>query len=103
MVTKATPKVEAVVTDQGLTLFEQLQQDIKAPEPLVVTRDIILTCPTKKQLEQSQRAETEEESNRILIGAHYDALVELFDAEPPHRWAEFNKIYLNHFFDIPTE
>lgn len=85
------------------TLFQKLQEDVKTPAPLRVTEDIVLHCPTKKQLELSQSASTEEESNRILIGDQYDALLELFADEPPHRWAEFNKAYLNHFFDVQPE
>jgi hypothetical protein len=95
----AAPKAEV----KKKTLFEQLQEDVKAPEPLVVTDDITLYCPTKKQLEESQKQTSEEDSNRILIGEHYDALLALFENEPPHRWAEFNKIYLNHFFDVTPE
>lgn len=85
------------------TLFQKLREDIKEPEPLVVTEDIVLTCPTKRQLEESQKQSSEEESNRILIGEKYDDLLALFADEPPHRWAEFNKIYLDHFFGVTPE
>lgn len=85
-----------------LTLFEKLRNEVKVPEPLRVTEDIILYCPTKKMLEESQKQETEEASNRILIGEHYDALLALFENEPPHRWAEFNKVYLDHFFNVQS-
>lgn len=83
------------------TLFEKLRAEVKVPGPLKVTEDIVLTCPTKAQLEASQKAPTEEESNRILLGEeNYDKLNELFGSEAPHLWAEFYKAYLDHFFDV---
>lgn len=87
-----------------VTLFEKLRQEVKVPAPLRVTEDIVLECPTKTQLEASQKAVTEEESNRILLGAdNFDRLSELFGDEAPHLWAEFNKAYLEHFFGVPRE
>ncbi len=89
---------------EELTLFEKLRRDVKVPTPLVVTDEITLYCPTKKQLEASQASNSEEESNRILLGEeNFDKLNSLFGDEAPHMWAEFNKIYLDHFFDIRPE
>lgn len=86
------------------TLFEKLRREVKVPTPLRVTEDIVLECPTKVQLEESQKAATEDESNRILLGEdNFRKLQELFDDEAPHMFAEFNKIYLEHFFDVPRE
>ncbi len=85
--------------EEGETLFERLRREVKVPTPLVVTEDIVLSCPTKAQLELSQKALTEEESNRILLGQdNYDKLNELFAHEAPQMWAEFNKEYVEHFF-----
>lgn len=86
------------------TLFDRLRREVDVPKPLRVTEDIVLTCPTKAQLEESQNAATEGDSNRILLGEdNYLKLQELFDGEAPHMFAEFNKIYLEHFFDVPRE
>lgn len=88
------------VKKEELTLFEQLRRETKVPEPLAVTEDITLDCPSKAQLDASQRPElTEEQSNRILLGEeNYEKLQELFGPEAPHLWAEFNKKYIAHFF-----
>lgn len=92
---KAAPKSET-------TLFDRLRAEVKVPDPLRVTEDIVLECPTKFQLEASQRAATEEESNRVLLGEeNYDKLNELFGPYAPHLWAEFHKQYIDHFF--PTQ
>ncbi len=51
----------AVKPKEEVTLFEKLRNDVKTPEPLVVTADITLHCPTKRQLEQSQKEGLSEE------------------------------------------
>ena len=85
-------------------LFDKLRREVKVPGPLRVTEDIVLECPTKHQLEASQNALTEEESNKALLGeANYIKLDELFGEEAPHLWSEFHKSYLEHFFDVPRE
>jgi len=85
-------------------LFDKLRREVKAPAALRVTDEIVLSCPTKRQLEESQKdGLSEEESNRILIGDQYDALVALFDDQPAHLWVEFNKLYLEHFFELQSE
>ena len=95
----AARKTEGESTE---TLFEKLRKEVKVPEPLKVTDDIVLTCPTKTQLDRSQQALTELESNKILLGEdNYEKLDELFGPEAPQMWAEFNKAYVAHFF--PTQ
>lgn len=81
------------------TLFDKLRKEVKVPEPLVVTEDIVLQCPTKAQLDLSQTAPNEVESNKVLLGEdNYAKLAELFDAQAPQMWVEFNKAYVAHFF-----
>lgn len=88
--------------DEEETLFEKLRKEVKVPDPLRVTEEIVLSCPTKTQLEQSQQAVTEVEANRILLGEeNYEKLDELFGPESPQMWVEFNKAYISHFF--PTQ
>lgn len=89
-----------VAKKEELTLFEQLLRETKVPDPLRVTEDITLECPSKAQLDASQKRDlSEEESNRILLGEeNYEKLQELFGPEAPHVWAEFNKKYIAHFF-----
>lgn len=90
-------------SDGEETLFEKLRKEVKVPEPLRVTEDIVLACPTKAQLDKSQTAATELESNRILLGEdNYEKLDELFGPEAPQMWAEFNKAYVSHFFPTQT-
>lgn len=84
------------------TLFEKLRREVKIPDPLKVTEDIILECPTKAKLDESQQADDEIESNKILLGEeNFRKLNELFGPEAPQMWAEFNKAYVAHFF--PTQ
>jgi hypothetical protein len=88
--------------DEGETLFEKLRKEVTVPDPLRVTEDIILECPTKTQLEKSQQAVSELEANRLLLGEdNYEKLDELFGPESPQMWVEFNKAYISHFF--PTQ
>lgn len=90
-------------TEDGETLFEKLRREVKVPDPLKVTEDIVLLCPTKTQLDLSQSAATEIESNKILLGEdNYDKLDALFGPEAPQMWAEFNKAYVAHFFPTQT-
>lgn len=95
---------KTTVDDDGVeTLFEKLRKEVKVPDPLVVTDDIVLVCPTKAQLDKSQQALTELESNKILLGEeNYEKLDELFGPEAPQMWAEFNKAYVAHFFPTQT-
>lgn len=89
--------------DGGETLFEKLRREVKVPDPLKVTDDIVLLCPTKTQLDLSQQALSETESNKILLGEeNYAKLDELFGPEAPQMWAEFNKAYVAHFFPTQT-
>lgn len=84
------------------TLFEKLRREVKVPAPLKVTEDIVLECPTKNKLDESQKAATEVESNIILLGeGNFEKLNELFGEEAPQMWSEFNKAYIEHFF--PTQ
>jgi hypothetical protein len=94
---KATEETQDV--QEVETLFDKLRKEVKVPEPLVVTSDIVLKCPTKLQLDLSQIAANEVESNKILLGEeNFAKLSELFDNEAPQMWAEFNKAYVAHFF-----
>ena len=90
-------------TEDGETLFERLRREVKVPDPLRVTEDIVLLCPTKTQLDLSQQATNETDSNKILLGEeNYEKLDELFGPEAPQMWAEFNKAYVAHFFPTQT-
>jgi hypothetical protein len=89
--------------DEGVTLFEKLRREVIVPDPLRVTEEIVLYCPTKTQLEKSQSADTEVEANRLLLGEdNYEKLDELFGPESPQMWVEFNKAYISHFFPTPS-
>jgi hypothetical protein len=93
----------AVKKAEEETLFEKLRKEVKTPDPLKVTEEIILECPTKTQLEKSQQAPTELEANRLLLGEdNYEKLDELFGPESPQMWVEFNKAYISHFFPTQT-
>lgn len=94
----------AVAPKNEETLFERLRREVKVPDPLVVTEDIVLPCPTKDKLDLSQNAGDEESANKILLGEdNFEKLNALFGPEAPQLWAEFNKAYVAHFFPTPTE
>ena len=94
----AARKTAAPITGEE-SLFDKLRREVKVPDPLKVTDDIVLQCPTKLQLDLSQLTQNEADSNKILLGEeNYDKLVELFGPESPHLWVEFNKAYIAHFF-----
>lgn len=96
-------KTEETQAEFAETLFDKLRKEVKVPDPLVVTDEIVLKCPTKSQLELSQTAGSESESNKILLGEdNFEKLTALFDQEAPQMWAEFNKAYVAHFFPSQT-
>ncbi|OMC55371.1 hypothetical protein A5747_13340 [Mycobacterium sp. IS-836] len=83
-------------------MFSELIATVRVPEPLRVTADIVLDCPTKKQVSELQRTGiTEEEAQRVIFGEHYDAAMELFDNTSLFVWNKFMERYNAHFFGDP--
>ena len=78
-------------------VFAELQAEVKVPDPLVITPEITLYAPTKKQLRASRDAVDEDASEKALLGDQYEALHDLFNDQPGELWAEFNKRYIAHF------
>lgn len=69
------------------------------PEPLKVSSDIVLECPTKKIVSELQKPGlTEEEAQRVIFGDHFEAAMELFENAPLFIWNKFMERYNAHFF-----
>jgi hypothetical protein len=83
-------------------LFSELIATVRVPGPLKVTADIVLDCPTKKQVSELQRPGiTEEEAQRVIFGDHFEEAMELFDGQPLFVWSKFMERYNEHFFGDP--
>lgn len=73
---------------------------MKVPEPLQVTSDIVLNCPTKDQAEIIfAPGVSEEETQRAVFGDKYDSIMKLFGDKSIYLWREFMKRYMAHFFN----
>lgn len=80
-------------------LFSELIATVKVPDPLPVTKGIVLECPTKKQIKELTRpGVTEEEAQKAIFGEHYEAAMELFEDKPLFVWNKFMERYNEHFF-----
>ena len=80
------------------SLFKELIDSVRVPEPLEVAPGITLTNPTKKQSNDLMNAKSEEEAQRIIFGDQYEAAMELFDPQPVQVWNAFMEKYNEHFF-----
>jgi hypothetical protein len=69
-----------------------------AIEPYVLTEDITLDPPTRKQMQQMVKATTEEEADKALFGDKYDAVVGLFEERSFALWNAFVKDFRVHMF-----
>lgn len=86
--------------------FLELQQEVKVPAPIVLTDDLVITTPTKRQLEAFSTAETVDERLAALLGKDFAKVVALFDDQPYQLWVKFQKDVQEHFFgagasDVP--
>lgn len=80
-------------------LFSELIATVKVPEPLVVTADLVLECPTKDQVEELNSGRiTEAEAQKIIFADQYEAAMELFGGRSIFIWKKFMDRYNAHFF-----
>lgn len=56
--------------------------------------------PTKEQVDIWRTASDPVVGEKALLGAQYDEVHGLFDHLPQSAWANFNKKYLKHFFNV---
>lgn len=88
----------AKIEDMVGTLFKELIDSVRVPEPLEVAPGLTVTNPTKKQANELMKAVTEEEAQRVIFGDQYEAAMELFDPQPVQVWNKFMEKYNEHFF-----
>lgn len=67
-------------------------------EPYVLTADVVIPAPTRKQMRALAAAKNEEEADRALFGDAYDAVQELFDNESFKAWNSFVVEFREHMF-----
>lgn len=79
-------------------VFADLIASVRVPDPLPLTADITLTCPSKKQVNDLFKAATEEDAQKIIFGDNYEAAMKLFDDQPVQFWNAFMEKYNEHFF-----
>ncbi|SKI64874.1 Uncharacterised protein [Mycobacteroides abscessus subsp. massiliense] len=87
-----------VVEDAVSDFFAELVGEVRVPEPLQVAPGIVLTCPTKAQVNELMKAKTEEEAQKLIFGDAYDEAMKLFDPHPIQVWNKFMDKYNEHFF-----
>lgn len=80
------------------TLFKELVDTVRVPDPLPVAPGLTVTNPTKKQANELMKAITEEDAQKIIFGDDYDKAMELFDPQPVQVWNAFMEKYNEHFF-----
>lgn len=93
--TASKKPVSDVALDED-DLWSKLITDNAVP-PMKV-KGIVLTQPTKRQVDQWRLATNAEEGERALFGDQYDAIHELFRDQPEYIWENFNVAYLKHMF-----
>lgn len=80
------------------SLFKELIDSVRVPEPLEVAPGLVVTNPTKKLANELMRAVTEEDAQKIIFGDDYEKAMELFDPQPVQVWNAFMEKYNEHFF-----
>lgn len=79
-------------------LFAELIATVKVPPPLVLTQDITLECPTKKEVAEIFEAQDETVAQKIIFKDDYEKAMELFDGAPVFVWNKFMERWNEHFF-----
>lgn len=93
----------AATKDEGFgdlvgSLFKDLLDSTRVPEPLEVAPGLVVTNPTKKEANDLMKANSEEEAQRIIFKDNYERAMELFDPQPVQVWNKFMEKYNEHFF-----
>lgn len=86
------------LNDMVGSLFKDLIDSVRVPEPLEITPELVVNNPTKKQANELLKAVTEEDAQRIIFGDDYDKAMALFDPQPVQVWNAFMEKYNEHFF-----
>lgn len=93
---KASTKVDNLDGLDADDIWGDLITDNAVP-PMKV-KGIVLTQPTKAQVDLWRLATTAEEGERALFAGNYDAIHGLFKDQPEYIWENFNLKYLKHMF-----
>ncbi|QXO14255.1 tail assembly chaperone [Mycobacterium phage Chaser] len=89
---------EAELNELVGSLFKDLIDSVRVPEPLVVAPGLVVQNPTKKTANALMNAKSEEEAQKLIFGDDYDKAMELFDPQPVQVWNAFMDKYNEHFF-----
>ncbi|WP_405490483.1 hypothetical protein [Nocardia sp. NBC_00511] len=96
-------KVVAAATPEPVGRFYDLQKEVTAPKPYVLTDDIVFPALTRGQMLAVNDASTEEAVHRAVFGAHYDAVNALYENRPVAEWRAFEADFNRHFFGPSAE
>ena len=67
-------------------------------EPYVLTEDVVIPVPTRKQMRELNAARSEDDADKALFGASYKDVIALFDDQPFQAWNKFVVDFKNHMF-----
>lgn len=68
------------------------------PAPYVLTSDIIIPMPTRKQIMSLEEGQSEEDQMVIVLGEKHDMVLSVFDDRPIDEWHMFQRELYEHFF-----
>ncbi|QXO14256.1 tail assembly chaperone [Mycobacterium phage Chaser] len=94
---------EAELNELVGSLFKDLIDSVRVPEPLVVAPGLVVQNPTKKTANALMNAKSEEEAQKLIFGDDYDKAMELFDPQPVQVWNAFMDKYNEHFFGSKSQ
>ncbi|MGW2666218.1 hypothetical protein ACWCW7_35145 [Nocardia tengchongensis] len=105
MTERKTPAAKAAAAPaETIGRFYELQKEVSAPQPYVLTSTISIGPLTRRQFVAMERAVGDEaEQERILFGENYDAIIELFADQPYEVWREFTVEINRHLFGLSVE
>lgn len=101
---RAATAFKAVPSKEPAGRFYDLQKEVKAPTPYVLTEDITILPLTRRQfVELGQANDDEDAQNRVVLGDNYDAVIALFNDQPLAVWNAFTTDINRHLFGSGVE
>lgn len=83
--------------------FYDLQKEVGAPAPYVLTEDIVIPPLTRGQFVELDRAPDDDAQNRVIFRDQYDAVMALFEDQPLAVWSAFTTDINRHLFGLGVE
>ena len=83
---------------QRIGRFYELQKETAVPEPYVLTSDVKIKAPTRRQMIALRKATTDEEIERAILGEHAEKIFEMYADRPDAEYEAFAKELREHLF-----